>query len=68
MKKLSLLLTALLILSGTVACATWETFKSADGMYESTKDAVITAYEGDEFAFVTAESDGTTINEICVMD
>ena len=67
MKKLSLLLAALLILSGTVVCAEWETFKSADGMYEYTKDGVITAYYGDEFAFFPAEIDGTKINEIGVM-
>ena len=67
MKKLSLLLAALLILSSTVVCAEWETFKSADGMYEYTKDGVITAYYGDEFAFFPAEIDGTKINEIGVM-
>ena len=64
MKKLSLLLAALLILSSTVVSAEWETFKSADGMYEYTKDGVITAYYGDEFAFFPAEIDGTKINEI----
>ncbi len=67
MKKLSLLLAALLILSSTVVCAEWETFKSADGMYEYTKDGVITAYYGDEFAFFPVEIDGTKINEIGVM-
>ena len=67
MKKLSLLLAALLILSSTVVSAEWETFKSADGMYEYTKDGVITAYYGDEFAFFPAEIDGTKINEIGVM-
>ena len=66
MKKLSLLLAALLILSSTVVCAEWETFKSADSMYEYTKDGVITAYYGDEFAFFPAEIDGTKINEIGV--
>ena len=65
MKKLSLLLAALLILSSTVVCAEWETFKSADGMYEYTKDGVITAYYGDEFAFFPAEIDGTKINMAC---
>lgn len=67
MKKLLLLLTAMLILSSTVVCAERETFKSADGMYEYTKDGVITAYYGDEFAFFPAEIDGTKINEIGVM-
>ncbi|UKI36447.1 MAG: hypothetical protein L6V93_21590 [Clostridiales bacterium] len=66
-EKLSLLLAALLILSSTVVSAEWETFKSADGMYEYTKDGVITAYYGDEFAFFPAEIDGTKINEIGVM-
>ena len=45
MKKLPLLLAAPLILSGTVVRAEWETFKSEDGMYEYTKDGVITAYD-----------------------
>ena len=61
------MLAALLILSSTVVSAEWETFKSADGMYEYTKDGVITAYYGDEFAFFPAEIDGTKINEIGVM-
>ena len=61
------MLAALLFLSSTVVSAEWETFKSADGMYEYTKNGVITAYYGDEFAFFPAEIDGTKINEIGVM-
>ena len=67
MKKLSLLLAALLILSSTVACAEWKTFKSADGVYEYTGDGVIIAYYGDEIADFPAEIDGTKIHEIGVM-
>ena len=67
MKKLSLLLAALLILSSTVVCAEMETFKSADGVYEYTGDGVITAYYGDEIADFPAEIDGTKIHEIGVM-
>ena len=48
MKRISLLLSVLLlILNCTSVCAEWVTFKSADGMYEYTKDGVITAYYGD---------------------
>ena len=68
MKKVSLLIAAFLTLNCTVACgADWETLKSEDGIYEYTKDGVITAYYGDEFAFFPAEIDGTKINEIGVM-
>ncbi len=67
MKKIISFILVLLTLNCTVACAQWKTFKSADGMYEYTKDGVITAYYGDEFAFFPAEIDGTKINEIGVM-
>ena len=68
MKKVSLLIAAFLTLNCTVACgADWETLKSEDGIYEYTKDGVITAYYGDEYAFFPAEIDGTKINEIGVM-
>lgn len=68
MKRIPLLIAALMILHCTAVCgAEWETVKSADGVYEYTKDGVITAYYGDEFAFFPAEIDGTKINEIGVM-
>ena len=67
MKKIFLLTAALLVLNCTVACAERETIKSADGMYEYTKDGVITAYYGDEIAVLPSEIDGTKIHEIGVM-
>lgn len=68
MKKISLLLVfTLLMLNCTAAYARWETFKSADGMYEYTKNGVITAYYGEEDAYFPSEIDGTKITEIGVM-
>ena len=68
MKRISLLLiVSLLILSCTAVCAEQVTFKSADGMYEYTKNGVITAYYGEEIADFPAEIDGTEIHEIGVM-
>lgn len=68
MKKVSLLIAAFLTLNCTVACgADWETLKSEDGIYEYTKDGVITAYYGDEFAFFPAEIDGTKTMKSGVM-
>ena len=67
MKKVSLSVIILLIINCTVACANWETLKSSDGVYEYTKDGVITAYYGDKIASFLSEIDGTKINEIGVM-
>lgn len=68
MKKLFLILTALMTLSYTVAYGVgWQTLKSADGLYEYTEDGVITAYYGDKIAEFPAEIDGIKINEIGVM-
>lgn len=59
---------AALIISCTVVCgADWKTFKSADGVYEYTRDGVITAYYGDAIVTMPAKIDGTKINEIGVM-
>ena len=67
MKKIPLLIAILLTLNCTVACANWETHISEDGVYEYTKNGVITAYYGDVIATMPAEIDGTRINEIGVM-
>ena len=67
MKRILLLTLILLTFSCTIVCAEWETFKSADGVYEYTGDGVITAYYGDEIADFPAEIDGTKIHEIGVM-
>lgn len=68
MKKILLLLAALLTINCTLVCgAEWQTLKSADGIYEYTEDGVITAYYGDEIAIFPAEIDGTLIREIGVM-
>lgn len=67
MKKISLIVIVLLILSCITVCAESETLKSADGMYGYTKDGVITAYYGDGFAMLPSEIDGTKIREIGAM-
>lgn len=64
MKIIHLLIAIMLTLNCTAVCAEQETMKSADGMYEYTKDGVITRYYGDENAIFPFEIDGTKIREI----
>lgn len=68
MKKLFILMVAMLALHSSIACgAEYETIKSMDGIYEYTKNGVITSYYGDEIAVFPSEIDGTKIQEIGVM-
>lgn len=64
MRKITTLLTAIILLANTIAFAESRTYKSSDGMYEYTADGVVTAYYGDALVSIPSDIDGTPIREI----
>lgn len=64
MRKITTLLTAIILLANTIAFAESRTYKSSNGIFDYTSDGVVTAYYGDELVSVPSDIDGMPIRKI----
>ena len=64
MRKITTLLTAIILLTNTIAFAESRTYKSSSGIFDYTSDGVVTAYYGDELVSVPSDIDGMPIRKI----
>ena len=64
MRKITVFLTAVILLVNTAVFASEGTKKSSDGIFEYTSDGTVTAYFGDTLVTIPSEIDGTAIRKI----
>ena len=64
MRKITTLLTAIILLTNTIAFAESRTYKSSSGIFDYTSDGVVTAYYGDELVSIPSDIDGMPIRKI----
>lgn len=64
MRKITTLLTAIILMTNTIAFAESRTYKSSSGIFDYTSDGVVTAYYGDELVSIPSDIDGMPIRKI----